>query len=242
MPAPGQHVFSEKVALVTGSTSPIGRAVSMQLGLYGCYVIAAHTGAATPDVNAVEELRSLGTLAHSFDADLSTSAGAAELIDKIDGLYGRLDILVNCLNHTGGEEFPAVTDEQFSASVDQIVRPAVFGTLEALRLFKDRPKPRIVNVLQYRPPAGPGNGFLGAAMNSAVESITRAMASFLPANYRVNAVAVKDTGKAGVADEELDPELFRPRSGIDPDDVARTVVFLLSSEAKGVNGQVLEIG
>jgi 3-oxoacyl-[acyl-carrier protein] reductase len=214
----------------------------MQLGLYGCYVIAAHSGAGSGDLSAVDELKSLGTLAESFESDLTSSRGAAELVDGVSELYGRLDILVNCLSFAEKEPFESLTDRQFAEAVDAVIRPAVFGTREALRLFKDRPKPRVVNVLTYGTNAGDGVGFLAAAVNSAVESLTRSLAASLPANYRINAVAVKGTGKSGGQGEDLDPELFRPKSGVDPDDVARTVVFLLSSEAKGLNGQVLEIG
>ncbi len=242
MPAPGQHVFSEKVALVTGATRPIGRAVSMQLALYGCFVIAAHSGGDQADLDGVEELRSLGTLAHSFDVDLSTSRGSSELVDKIEALYGRLDILVNCLEFPEADSFDSATDDQLNSVFDAIVRPAVFGTREALRLFNDRPKPCIVNVLTSRSDTGIGAGFLESAANAAVESLTRSLASFLPPNYRVNAVSVKDRGEFREDNGGLDPELFRPRTGVAPDDVARTVVFLLSSESKGINGQVLEIG
>jgi NAD(P)-dependent dehydrogenase (short-subunit alcohol dehydrogenase family) len=241
MPAPGQHVFSEKVALVTGAKGPLGRAVSMQLGLYGCYVIAAHSSTDPGDVDSVDELRALGTLAHSFEADLASAHGASRLMDRIDEVYGRLDILVNCLSSPVSDEFGSVSDAELTEAVDAVIRPAIFGTSEALRLFRDRPKPRIVNVISYRNPVEPGTGIVEAAVNAAVESLTRSMASFLPGNYRINAVAVKDTGKISAVGDELDPELFSPRSGPDPDDVARAVLFLLSSEAKGVNGQVLEI-
>jgi NAD(P)-dependent dehydrogenase (short-subunit alcohol dehydrogenase family) len=67
------------------------------------------------------------------------------------------------------------------------------------------------------------------------------LASELPAHFRVNGIRVSEKGSVKEIDKGLDPELFRPKSGVDPDDVARTVLFLLSSEAAGVNGQILDI-
>lgn len=234
MPAPGQHVFSEKVALVTGATTPVGRAVSMQLGLYGCYVIAAHKTAQKGDSDAISELKSLGTLAHSFEADLSGPESAAKLIDQAGALFQRLDILVICPE----EEACADDGSRFQIAVDTRLAPVHFVIREALRLFEGRPKPRIVNVIANRD----GDDELQTALNAALESLTRSYSISLPSNFRVNAVSVREDRAGEPAGEELDPELFRPAPKVDPDDVARAVVFLLSSEAKGVNGQILEIG
>ncbi|HUF04887.1 MAG TPA: SDR family oxidoreductase [Aridibacter sp.] len=238
MPTPGQHTFSEKVALVTGATSPVGRAVSMQLGLYGTYVIACHGPSSKTDSDAVSELKTLGTLAHSFEADIGTLAGTLEAIDAVEGIYGRLDLLVNCLSPPESGDFEMVTEESFDNTVKGILKPAYFLTREAMRLFAGRPKPRIVNVISYRS----DKGVLVSALNASVESLTSSLAAQLPKNFRVNTVAVSERDTDPEPFDDLDPELFRPRSSVDADDVARAVVYLLSSEAKGVNGQVLRIG
>lgn len=238
MPTPGQHVFSEKVALVTGATSPIGRAVSMQLGLYGSYVIACHGPSSKTDSDAVEELKTLGTLAYSVEADLGSLQGIVGAIDAVEGIFGRLDLLVSCLSSSEPGPFETVTESDFESAVREILKPAYFLTREAMRLFAGRPKPRIVNVITDRA----GSGVLERALNASVESLTASLAADLPSNFRLNTVAVTEREPEADADGGLDPELFRPRSSVDADDVARAVVYLLSSEAKGVNGQVLRIG
>ncbi|MCO6511800.1 MAG: SDR family oxidoreductase [Aridibacter famidurans] len=238
MPTPGQHAFSEKVALVTGATSPIGRAVSMQLGLYGTYVIACHGPASKTDSDAVGELKKLGTLAHSVEADIGSLSGVVKAVDAVERVFGRLDLLVNCLSAPENGEADAITEASFESLVGGILKPAYFLTREAMRLFAGRPKPRIVNVITYRA----GAGKLETALNAAVESLTASLASELPSNFRVNTVAVEERETEEDAVGGLDPELFRPGSSVDADDVARAVVYLLSSEAKGVNGQVLRIG
>lgn len=211
----------------------------MQLGLYGCYVIAAVSGASEGERNAVEELRSLGTLAHSFDADISTARGAAKLVDSVGEVYGRLDLLVNCLSAPHADNFATAPDEDVDSVLAGVIKPAYLLTREAIRLTGDRPSVRIVNVVTNRAKGGAGEGMLAGAANAAVESLTASLAEHLPANIRINAVSVTERDAPA---SDLDPELFRPRSSVDPDDVARAVVYLLSSESKGVSGHVLRIG
>ena len=79
MPTPSQHAFSEKVALITDGTNPIGRAVAMQLALFGSYVIVGYPQSSDEDKRALEELKSLGTLANAVKADASTVEGAKKL-------------------------------------------------------------------------------------------------------------------------------------------------------------------
>jgi len=241
MPAPGQHHFSEKVALVTDAASPIGRAVSIQLGLYGCYVIGACVAGSSAGDPSTEELRSLGTLAHSLEADTSSVEGVRSLADEVDSLFGRLDLLVNCLQVESNSKLVSVEDAEINDVLSRIVKPAYLLTREVIRFGVQRPGFRIVNVVRYDSDLKEGAGILGAAANAAVEGMTSTLANFLDGKFRLNTVAVREAA-SNKSEEVLDSELFRSGSSVDPDDVARTVLFLLSSEAKGMNGQVLNIG
>jgi hypothetical protein len=125
MPAPTVHGFAEKVALIINGSEGIGRAAALQLALQGCYVIVSYEKTSDEQINALEELKSLGTLANAFqftDAD--------NLLKEVGGLFGRLDLLVNC-----------VSPENDSASQIESI------TKESLELMKYRPKPSIVNVV-----------------------------------------------------------------------------------------------
>jgi NAD(P)-dependent dehydrogenase (short-subunit alcohol dehydrogenase family) len=95
-------------------------------------------------------------------------------------------------------------------------------------LLVSRPKPKVVMVVE------------DGGKETAVSAVTVELAASLPPKFRVNAVVVGE--RFDDAARGLDPELFPPRSGIDPDDVARVVVFLLSGEAIGLNGQSLKVG
>ena len=125
MPAPTIHGFAEKVALVINGSEGVGRAVALQLALQGCYVIVSFQKTSDEQTNALEELKSLGTLANAFEF-----VDAKSLINEVNNLFGRLDLLVNCVKSEDDSTFQIKT-----------------LTVEALDLLKFRPKPSIVNVL-----------------------------------------------------------------------------------------------
>lgn len=124
MPAPSIHAFAEKVTLIINGGDSIGRAVALQLALQGAYVIVAYSGESESNRRALDELKSLGTLAHSIEF-----SEAKALIDEVDKIYGRIDLLVNCVKSGADSSF----------EINSL-------TEESLRLMKTRPKPAIVNV------------------------------------------------------------------------------------------------
>ena len=240
MSTPSQHAFSEKVVLITDGVNPIGRAIAMQLGLYGAYVIVGNPDPSAGEARAIDELKSLGTLAQGINADASKVEGAKHLIGEVENIYGRLDLLVNCLNYRSDSTFDTTDEVDFQKTIDTNLKSTFFVTQKALRLMNPRPKPKIVNVIPSCDPDAKKTDVVFMAVNSGIEGFTKSLAGTLPEKFRVNAVAVKSKGRANSIGD-LDEELFRRSVGIEPDDVARTVLFLLSSEANGINGQVLKV-
>jgi 3-oxoacyl-[acyl-carrier protein] reductase len=238
MPAPSIHAFAEKVALVTDGDSSVGRAVALQLALQGSYVIVGFANSTEENRRALGELQNLGTLANAVEADISTVEGAKKLVAAVEALFGRLDLLVNCLKISNDSTFEEVSETFFDEALNKNLKAAFFVTKEALRLMKPRPKPKIVNVVSALDTEDSEKNALLAASQGAVLGLTAALARALPKNFRVNAVAVSEKRPPG---EMLDAELFRPKAGVSEDDVARTVLFLLSGEAIGLNGQQLKV-
>ena len=236
-----QHAFSEKVALITDGTNPVGRAVAMQLALLGSYVIVGFPKTSEAEKRALDELKSLGTLAHSVEAEISTVDGAKKLVAEVENIYGRLDLLVNCLKFKPDSEFTETTEEIFSQTFDINLKSAFFVTQEALRLMKPRPKPKIVNVFSACDTEETQKNAAFVSANRALEGFTKSLSKTLPKNFRVNAVAVSEKENEKAKHENLDAELFRAKTGIDEDDAARTIIYLLSSEAVGLKGQILTV-
>lgn len=238
MPAPSSHAFSEKVALVTDGSDPVGRAVAMQLALYGCYVIVGFSDTADETRRALDELKNLGTLASAVESDVSSAEGAKNLVGEVEKTFGRLDLLVNCVKFRIDSAFQETCADVFDKTIGANLKAAFFAVQSALPLMKPRPKPKIVNIVSACDTEGVRKNVAFVAAQKAVIGLTETLAETLPKNFRVNAVAVSEKRQSG---EVLDAELFRPRQGISADDAARAVVYLLSAEAIGVNGQVLTV-
>lgn len=238
MPTPSSHAFAEKVALITDGANPVGRAAAMQLALYGCYVIVGFSDETPETLRALEELKSLGTLANAVKTDVSTVEGAKTLVAEVEKMFGRIDLLVNCVKFAPDSIFEEILEDDFDKTFDANLKSAFFVTQEALRLMKTRPKPKIVNVVSACDTGETERNAVFSISQKAVIGLTETLAKSLPENFRVNTVAIseKKTQK-----ENLDIELFRVKSGVSEDDAARTILYLLSSEAIGLNGQILEI-
>lgn len=206
------HEFAEKVVLITDGRSAVARAAALQLAMQGAFVIAC-----SPDGgpgNVADELSSLGTLAFSVNADAATADGAMLAAKEAEERFGRLDLLVNCI---GTEADP----RQGRSIVDA-----------AIPLMSPRPSPKIVNVITATAESREDRAF--TAKYDAAKEITESLSSELPANFRVNCLVIRKSAAPPAPDE-----LIRRETGVSPDDSARVVTFLLSSEAKALNGQVL---
>lgn len=237
MPTPSVHAFAEKVVLITDGTNPIGRAAAMQLALYGCYVIVGFSETSDENTRALAELKNLGTLANAVEADVSTVEGAKTLVAEVEKMFGRLDLLINTLKFEPQSSFDEVSENIWTKTVDANLKSVFFATQAAINLMKARPKPAIVNV--FVDETG-GENVLFATMQTAVVGLTKSLAKQFAPKFRINCVTVGKSQKS--SPEILDAELFRPKTGIDYDDAARVIVYLLSSEAKSLTGQVLKVG
>lgn len=228
------HQFAEKVALVSDAASPVGRAVAMQLALQGSYVIGLFPNAKGDRDASVNELVELGTLAHGYPVDPSTKRGAKDAAEEVGRTFGRLDLLVNCLKPNNKSSFESANDSGSSELLGRAAGAAYFLTEAVFDLMDGRPKPKIVNVAFA---AEPGSDPLSEASHGALAGMTSSFAARLPKKYRVNCVSVKEA-----VNRSIEGDLFRPASAVAPDDVARAVLFLLSSESIGMNGQILKLG
>lgn len=231
------HQFAEKVALITDGANPVGRAVALQLALQGCYVVVGFSDAAEENRRAVRDLEALGTLASAVETDASTADGAKKLIDAVEKLYGRLDLLVNTLKYRRDSSFEETSETVWTQTIDANLKATFFVMQAAVKLMKARPKPAIVNVVAECETDERNPAFL--LTQRSVIDLTEILAKQLAPRFRVNAVSVGAAKRK--AFENLDAELFPVQTGIAYDDAARAILFLLSAEAVGLNGQVLKV-
>ena len=234
MPAQSVHAFSEKVALITDGANPVGRAVALQLALLGSYVIVGFPENSAENKSALNELKSLGTLANAVETDIQSVEGAKILVGEVEKMFGRLDLLINTSKFLPDSSFLETSVDVWAKTVQTNLKSAFFITQAAISLMKTRPKPAIVNVAYFEE-----NNPTFSAIQSGLIGLTKSLAKEFAPKFRINAVEIKQTGNP--KDEIFDAELFRPKNGISEDDAARAIIYLLSSEAVGLNGQILTV-
>jgi len=185
-------------------------------------VITAFSGLKQSDVRAIDELYSLGTLAGAIEAEVTTSKGAAEVVEEVERTFGRLDLLVNCLKFPRESSYKEGADAVSGAAE---AKAAKLVTGAAMKLMQPRPKPKIVIV--------------GWSDASLVVDFAKSQAAELPDKFRANCVIVRQD-KSGPEPAEF--TFLRAASAVSPDDVAKVITFLLSPESIALNGQILTVG
>lgn len=228
-----------RVAIVTGSTRGIGRAIAIALAVNGASVVV-HGRTAAGVGAVVDEIRRSGGRAEPCAGDLGEMATLEALIRVAMTTLGRLDILVNngALTDTFGS-FLDISDERVDEIIGVNLRSVVLLTRRAAEAMR-RSGGVIVNVTSV-------GGSQRAHHDNAIydvtkgglDALTRALAVDLgPLGIRVNAVGPAATTDAPAAGRGGDTPLRR--GGI-PEDVAAAVLYLVSDEAAFVTGQILYV-
>jgi NAD(P)-dependent dehydrogenase (short-subunit alcohol dehydrogenase family) len=233
--------LQDKTVLITGATSGIGRATAERFAAAGAHVIVSGRDQKRGE-QVVREIEQAGGRARFIAADLRAPDGARRLAEAA----GEVDVLVN-----NAGIFPfAATHETTSEQIDDVLRINVAAPFQLTAALAPgmaaRGNGALINVSTMAASFGlPGAAVYGAS-KAAVELLTKAWAAeYGPQGVRVNAVAPGPTRTPGTEEmgDGLDQlattlPLGRPA---DPDEIARTIVFLASDDATFVNGAILAV-
>lgn len=236
-----------KVALVTGASRGIGRAIAVKLASLGAKVVVNYRSNRAAAEQVVQQIQELGGEAIAVQADVSIYEEAQRLIQSALDHFGRLDILVNNAGTTRDTLLARMSEEDWDVVINTNLKGAFNCTKAAQRAMIKQRYGRIVNITSIAGLAGnPGQANYAAAKAGLV-GFTKALAKELGSrNITVNAVApgyVPTDLTATLPPElvakgiEMTP-LGRPGT---PEDVANAVAFLVSDEASYITGQVLSV-
>jgi NAD(P)-dependent dehydrogenase (short-subunit alcohol dehydrogenase family) len=235
-----------KTALITGSTSNIGKAIAIRFAAEGARVVVSGRDAAKGE-GVVDAIRSEGGEAHFVSIVLDgTRAVSAKLAhDATELLGGRVDVLVNNAGIFPGGPTVSITEETFDRVYAVNVKAPFFLVGAIVPDMLERGDGVILNLGSWGARLGIPGSALYTSTKGATETLTRAWAAeFGPGGVRVNAISpgvirefAPDPGERG---ESLMRGTPAGTSGR-PDSVAHAAVFLASDEASFVHGSIFDI-
>jgi 3-oxoacyl-[acyl-carrier protein] reductase len=237
----------DKVVLVTGASKGIGRAIAVALAQSGAQVAFTYLSSVEKGQALEAELTALGTKAKGYRSDASDYTQAEELITQVLADFGKLDGVVNNAGITRDGLLMRMSEQQWDEVININLKSVFNLTKAAIKPMMKAKAGSIVNitsVVGIRGNAGQANY---AASKSGIIGFTKSMAREVGSrNITVNCVAPGfiETDMTDVLPDMVKDELMKripmKRLG-QPQDIAKTIAFLVSDDANYITGQTLHV-
>ena len=236
-----------KVALVTGGSRGIGRAICLELASRGATVIVNFHRSADAANEVVSEIESGGGTAAAWQADVSNADQVANLFKQAVAAQGTIDILVNNAGMTRDNVIMMMKPDDFDTVMNTNLRSCWLCCKAAARLMMRKRTGSIINITSVVGIAGNGGQTNYAASKAGIIGLTKSLAKEVAVRgIRVNAVA------PGFIDTDMTADLSDELKGtaIDaiplgrmgaPQDIAKAVAFLASGDSAYITGQTLVV-
>jgi 3-oxoacyl-[acyl-carrier protein] reductase len=235
--------LTKKIAIVTGASNGIGRAIAERLAQDGATVVVNYGKSADKAKQVVAGIEAKGGKAVAMQADISKAADARRLVRDTIKEFGRLNILVNNAGMTMFKPLIETTEQDFDEIFALNAKGPYFAMQESAKVIEDGG--RIVNISTD----GTHMGFAGVTAylgsKAALEQFTKGLAHELASrNVTVNTVSPGFTETAMLPDTLRDTGAqMSPLKRIGkPKDIADVVAFVVSEEARWLTGQNIHAG
>jgi len=234
-----------RVALVTGASRGIGRAIALRLAAQGATVIAGARG--TNAQATVDEIIAAGGRAMAQPLDITDSSSVEAMVAATLAAYQRIDILVNNAGIAKDQLMLRMKRDDWDAVINTNLTGAYTCVQAVLKTMVKQRAGRIINITSVVGQAGNAGQVNYAASKAGLIGFTKALALEVASRgITVNAIApglIETDMTKGIAEgahDEWAAKIPLKRLGT-PDDIAAAVAFLASDEASYITGQVLAV-
>ena len=240
-------LLQDKVAIITGASRGIGRAIAMKYAAEGAKIAFTYLSSDEKAKALEDELKAQGVEAKGFKSNAADFTSAEELVKQVVELYGTVDIVVNNAGITRDNLLMRMTEEQFDEVVNTNLKSVFNLTKTVLRTMLKARSGSIINVGSVVGVNGNAGQANYSASKAGIFGFTNSVAKELGSrSIRSNAIAPGfiSTEMTGELDEKVVAEWANniplKRAG-EADEVADLVVFLGSDKSSYITGQVINV-
>ena len=240
-------MMNNKVAVVTGGSRGIGRAIALELAEEGYFVVINYNGSAKRADEVKKELEEKNGQAAIVQCDVSDFQACEEFIKNIISEYKTIDVLVNNAGITKDGLLMRMTEEDFDSVIDTNLKGTFNCVRFASRYMMKQRQGRIINISSVVGVAGNAGQVNYAASKAGIIGLTKSAARELASrNITVNAIAPGfiETDMTNVLSEEIKEKSVSqiPLGKFGkPEDIAAAAAFLASEKAGYITGQVIHV-
>ena len=239
--------LTDRVAIVTGSSRGIGRAIALKLAEAGATVVVNGVSEPSAVDSVVEEIRVMQRQSLAVLADVSSSSDVNRMVETVMATYGRVDILVNNAGITRDQLVLRMSDEDWDKVMNVNLKSVFLCTRAVLRHMIRQRWGRIISISSVVGIMGNAGQANYAAAKAGIIGFTRTVAKEV-ASRGITANAIAPGFIETDMTQKLDEKYRQFLQGLipmgelgTPRDVAEAVAFLASDGARYITGQVLKV-
>ena len=241
------NLLESKVAIVTGGSRGIGKAICQTFAENGCDVAFTYNNSKESAENLAKDLKNIGINAKAYKSDASSYDDATQLVEDVINDFGKIDILVNNAGIKKDNLLMRMDKEDFDSVINTNLSSVFNLTKASIRTFLKQRSGSIINissVVGVKGNAGQSNysaskaGIIGFSKSVALELGSR--------NIRSNVIApgfIETDMTDSLSEDVINSwkESIPLKRGGDPSDVGNACVFLASDLSSYITGQVLHV-
>jgi 3-oxoacyl-[acyl-carrier protein] reductase len=235
------------VAVGTGASRGIGKAIALELAKNGASVAVNYAGSEAKANEVVDEIKANGGNAFAIKADVSNNEDVQNMIKEVISQFGQLDILVNNAGITRDNLLMRMKDAEWDDVINTNLKGVFLCTKGVTRQMMKQRSGRIINITSVVGVSGNAGQANYVAAKAGVIGLTKTTAKELASrNITVNAVAPGfiTTDMTDELSEEMKAEMLKqiPLAKLgEPSDIANIVTFLASEKSKYITGQTMHV-